>query len=499
MGDVQRQYVWLRWLVTGGILLGTLVARTLLGIRVPLLPVLSVTAAIAFYNVLFSLLKPGVDEKRGATVGWGRGSTVSRATLTTERLAFAQVAVDLVALTVLLHFFGGIETPFFLSYLFYVGLGSIWLSRRDAIIVTALAIGLFVFLIGAEFLGWLPHVHLEGLVSPDLYRERTYVATVLVGFVMALAVSAVGMTTIVASFRAQLRREWEQQASLRNQANERELEEISQKLAELDRMRVFFLGLASHDIKTPLAVIASYLQVILDGFVGEVNEKQRRWMERANVRVLELIRLVNDFLDVSQLAPERVLAEMEPVALSDVVQRSIEEVRARAEEKGVTLRLELVGWGQPEDVGWRQPEDARQLRSVYAAPRRLQQVITGLLDNAVKFSPRQGEVVLKVCQYGDGVRVEVVDAGPGIPALYMNHVFEDYFRARRKEFVPGAGLGLSTARKIVEAHGGQIWVESPCFEDGKGSRFIFTLPPPPGPPPLPPSRGGLGGEGGGGE
>jgi signal transduction histidine kinase len=459
----QRQYVRLRWLTVGAILLGTLVARTWLGIGVPLFPVLSVTTAIAFYNVLFSALKPG------ATTRWG------------QRLAFAQVVVDIIALTVLLHFLGGVETPFFLVYLFYVGMGSVLLSRKDAYRVMALAIALFVLLIGAEFLGWLPHVHLEGLVPPDLYRERAYVAAVVVGFVMALAVSTVGITTIVASLTAELRHRCEQQV----QANERELEEISQKLAELDRMRVFFLGLASHDIKTPLAVIASYLQVILDGFVGEIDvnsEKQRRWMERANVRVLELIRLVNDFLDVSQLAPERVLVEMEPVALSDVVQRSIEEVRARAEEKGVTLRLELVGGGQPED--------ARQLRSVYAAPRRLQQVITNLLDNAVKFSPRQGEVVLKVCQHGDGVQVEVVDAGPGIPALYMDHVFEDYFRARRKEFVPGAGLGLSTARKIVEAHGGQIWVESPCFEDGKGSRFMFTLPPPPQPPPGGGERGG---------
>jgi signal transduction histidine kinase len=453
----QRQYVRLRWLTVGAILLGTLVARTWLGIGVPLFPVLSVTTAIALYNVLFSALKPG------ATTRWGRGSTISRATLTTGRLAFAQVVVDIIALTVLLHFLGGVETPFFLFYLFYVGMGSTLLSRKDAYRVMALAIALFVLLIGAEFLGWLPHVHMEGLVPPDLYRERAYVAVVVVGFVMALAVSTVGMTTIIASLTAELRHRCEQQV----QANERELEEISQKLAELDRMRVFFLGLASHDLKTPLAVIASYLQVILDGFVGEVNEKQRRWMERANVRILELIRLINDFLDVSQLAPERVLGEMEPVALSDVVQRSIEEVRARAEEKGVTLQIELP----------------RQLRSVYAAPRRLQQVITNLLDNAVKFSPRQGEVVLKACQHGDGVRVEVVDAGPGIPTLYMDHVFEDYFRARRKEFVPGAGLGLSTVRKIVEAHGGQIWVESPCFEDGKGSRFVFTLPPPPAPPP----------------
>jgi signal transduction histidine kinase len=229
-------------------------------------------------------------------------------------------------------------------------------------------------------------------------------------------------------------------------------------------MRAFFLGLASHDLKTPLAVVANYLQTILDGFVGEVNGKQRRWMERANARVMELVRLIDGFLDVSQLDPERILAEMEQVDLVDAVQRSVEDVRVRAEEKGVALRVELPG----------------HLPSVRAAPRRLQQIITNLLDNAVKFSPRQGEVVLEVMRQDDGIRVDVMDAGPGIPALYMPHVFEDYFRARRREFVPGAGLGLSTARKIVEAHGGEIWVESPWSADAKGrkygSRFSFVLP-----------------------
>ena len=113
---------------------------------------------------------------------------------------------------------------------------------------------------------------------------------------------------------------------------------------------------------------------------------------------------------------------------------------------------------------------------MHAAPRRLQQVITNLLDNAIKFSPRRGEVVLEAHQQGDGIRVDVVDTGPGISTLYMPHIFEDYFRARRKEFVPGAGLGLSTARKIIEAHGGRIWVESPALETGSGTKFSFTLP-----------------------
>jgi signal transduction histidine kinase len=438
-----RQYIQLRWLAVGAVLLGMLAARFVLGVGVPLFPVLSITAAIAFYNVLFSIWQQRY-ERRGSEprgiVRWGR------------RFAFAQVVADLIALTVLLHFVGGIETPFFLFYLFHVGFGSIMLRRRDAYWVMGLAIGLFVLLVGAEFLGWLPHVHLEGFVTPDLYQERAYVAAVLVGFVVTLIVSTLGATTIV----AELRHQWGQHA----QAKERELEATAEKLAELDRMRAFFLGLASHDLKTPLAVVANYLQVILDGFVGEVNRKQRRWMERANARIMELVRLIDDFLDVSQLAPERILAEMEPMALSDAVQRSVEDVQARAKEKEVTLRVQLPP----------------QLQPVHAAPRRLQQIITNLLDNAIKCSPRQGEVLLEVCRQGDGMRVDVVDAGPGIPTRYIPYVFEDYFQVQRKEFVPGAGLGLSTARKIVDAHGGEIWVESPCFEDGKGSRFSFVLP-----------------------
>jgi signal transduction histidine kinase len=438
-----RQYIRLRWVAIGALLLGTWVARVFLGVGVPLVPVLSVIAAIVLYNVVFDIWQRRRER---------RGLEPERAACWCRRFAFAQVVADLIALTVLLHFVGGIETPFFLFYLFHVGFGGILLSRRDAYAVMVLAIGLFVLLVGMEFGGWLPHVHLEGFVSPNLYREPIYVAAVMVAFVATLAASTAGVTAIVGELRCRC----EEQTL----AQERELGEISQKLEELDRMRAFFLGLASHDLKTPLAVVANYLQAILDGFVGQVNEKQRHWMERANVRVLELIRLINDFLDVSQLDQERVLDEAECIVLHDIVQRSVGEVRARAEEREVTLRVEIP----------------QKLPTVVAASRRVQQVITNLLDNAVKFSPRRGEVVLEVRQQRDGIRVDVVDAGPGIPTFYMPHVFEDYFRVRRKEFLPGAGLGLSTARKIVEAHGGEIWVESPCFEDGRGSRFAFTLP-----------------------
>ena len=204
-----RQYVRLRWLAIGAILCGMLVARFVLGVGLPLFPVLIVTAAIASYNVFLSIWQRRHERhalEPGTAVRWSR------------RFAFAHIVTDIVALTVLLHFVGGIDTPFFLFYFFHVGLGSIVLNRRDAYQIMVLAIGLFVLLVGTEFLGWLPHVHVEGFVPLDLYRERTYVATVLVGFVLALTVSTVGTTTVM----TELRRQQEQQA----RTNERELEKI---------------------------------------------------------------------------------------------------------------------------------------------------------------------------------------------------------------------------------------------------------------------------------
>jgi signal transduction histidine kinase len=116
------------------------------------------------------------------------------------------------------------------------------------------------------------------------------------------------------------------------------------------------------------------------------------------------------------------------------------------------------------------------LPNIQGSPKRLRRLLVNLLDNGIKFTPRDGAVTLSLVDDVDYVRVEVADTGGGIPPHYLPHIFEDYFRVRRQEFVPGAGIGLSTARKIVEAHGGQIWVQSPCRPDQTGSKFVCTLP-----------------------
>jgi signal transduction histidine kinase len=431
----RNRYARLRWLMVAAMLLAGLLAQFVLGVTV-LVPVSLVVAGVACYD--FGLR--GWERRRLERCSGPADVVRSR-----KQMVLAQVVADLVALTVMLHYLGGIETLLFLFYFVHVGFASVMLGRADAFKVMGSAIGLFVGLAALELLGWVPHQHLSGFVPPGLHEEIAYVTALVLAFAVALVVLTTGLTAIMGL----LRDRWGQRATERDD-----------QLADLDRMRTFFLGLASHDLKTPLAVVSNYLRTILDGFVGTVDPRQRRWMERADLRILGLIRLIDDFVDVSQLAPDRILEEMTCINLGDTLDSSIHDMRHQLDEKDLTLQTDI-------------PPD---LPTVHASQRRVQRVLTNLLINAATCSPRHGVVIVEACVQTQVVRVSVVDAGPGIPSQFLTHVFDDYLQVQRAEFVPGAGLGLSTARRIVEAHGGTILVESPCFGDGKGCRFSFTLP-----------------------
>jgi signal transduction histidine kinase len=430
-----RQFIALRWVAVAGILVSVAAAQAIFHVQVTLTPVLVTSAGVALCNLAFLL--------------WARSD--ERLARTGQSLAQAQIVTDLVGLTVLLHFTGGIENPFFLFYFFHVGFSIILLDSREVYRVTALAIGLFVALAGTEYAGWLSHFHLAGFLPGELYRQPAYVVAVLIAFAATLSL----VSAVATRMMLELRRQREEQT----QVKARELEQVRQQLDEMDRMRTFFLALASHDLKTPLAVAINYIQTILDGFVGEVEPRQRRWMERSVVRLQELLQLINDFLDASQLDEARIAQELEPTCLDAIVQQVIGEISPRAKDKQVTMQTTI-----PSNLSW-----------VYGSPKRLHRLLINLLDNGIKFTPQGGLITLTLAEEDDCVRVDVTDTGAGIPTSYLPHIFEDYFRVQRQEFIPGAGLGLSTARRIVEAHGGKIWAESPYRPDQPGSRFTFCL------------------------
>jgi len=217
------------------------------------------------------------------------------------------------------------------------------------------------------------------------------------------------------------------------------------------------LSVASHDLKAPLAAVQSYLGVILGGFAGEITDKQKEMLQRCSIRIFGFLDMIDNILDMSRF--EATKMDIEVLQLSDVVRDSVASVAPLAEEKGIEVEVEI-------------PDGLPQLRG---SSKRLQQVVSNLVVNAIKFTPQGGKVSVKVRDTNDHIEVEVADTGIGISAEDLSNIFNDFYRGAHGEGT-GAGLGLSIAKKIVEACGGKIWAQSPCPETGVGSKFTFTLP-----------------------
>ncbi len=234
--------------------------------------------------------------------------------------------------------------------------------------------------------------------------------------------------------------------------------ERAQLLEEEKKQFLRFLSIAAHDLKAPLSAIQSFLGVLLGGFAGELNEKQRHMMQRSSQRINELLNLISNLLDIPRIEIGQLVQEMTEVSLAQVIDSFTEEGSSLAEQKGIKFSVHVPA----------------NLSCVYGAPTRLQQVITNLVNNAIDYTD-EGEVVVRAVETDSEILVEVADTGRGIPTDDLPRLFEDFFRGSNVG-TKGTGLGLSISRRIIEAHGGKIWAESPCAETGNGSKFCFTLP-----------------------
>ena len=237
-----------------------------------------------------------------------------------------------------------------------------------------------------------------------------------------------------------------------------ELQRLYGELETASRHKSEFLANMSHELRTPLNAIIGFSQVLRQRLFGELNEKQDEYLDDILSSGNHLLSLINDVLDLSKVEAGQVELEIATFSLREALERGVVMVRERATKNGVQLTLALAG-----DVDL-----------VDGDERRLRQVVFNLLSNAVKFTPEGGSVVVGSERADGEVRVMVTDTGPGVPEEDRERIFEEFQQtevgARQRE---GTGLGLALSRRLVELHGGRIWVES---ELGRGSRFVFTLP-----------------------
>jgi signal transduction histidine kinase len=242
-----------------------------------------------------------------------------------------------------------------------------------------------------------------------------------------------------------------------NQMND-ELDRLYKELETTSRHKSEFLANMSHELRTPLNAIIGFSQVLREQLFGEVNEKQAEYLDDILSSGNDLLSLINDVLDLSKVEAGQVQLEVAPFSLRGALERGVVMVRERATRDDVQVAVAT----EPEvDV-------------VNGDERRIRQVIFNLLSNAVKFTPAGGAVDVRATQVNGEVRVSVADTGPGIAAEDYERIFEEFQQtgtgiAQRE----GTGLGLALSKRLVELHGGRIWVDS---ELGKGSTFVFTLP-----------------------
>ncbi len=226
---------------------------------------------------------------------------------------------------------------------------------------------------------------------------------------------------------------------------------------ELDDFKVTFVSNVAHELRTPLTCIRGYTETLLDGAL-ENKELAYQWLEIISEEANRLERLINDIMEVSLIEAQQVEFQMDEVDLIALVRHAVDILRVKADKTGIK-----ISFNYPSDFP-----------NICLDKDRVSQVIVNLIDNAVKYSPSNSIVeVVIVPQNCDFVAIEVRDHGIGIPSSELEHIFDRFYRVNKSQNVYGRGLGLTIAKFIAEAHGGDISVDS---ELGKGSVFTFSLP-----------------------
>jgi signal transduction histidine kinase len=229
------------------------------------------------------------------------------------------------------------------------------------------------------------------------------------------------------------------------------------ELKEADRLKDEVVQNVSHELRTPLTFVKGYVQLLLEGNGGPLIEEQKEYLSIVAEKTDIISSLVSDIMFLQQA--DRVPGNKTPASLTRLAWRALRGCAATAEKAKLTLVENL-----PDDIPPVAGNEARLL-----------QVFDNLLGNAIKFSPAGGTITVTVEDAGRMVRASVSDQGIGIPKDQQARVFERFYQvdgSARRRF-SGAGLGLAIVKRIVETHGGEVWVES---EQGKGSTFYFTIP-----------------------
>lgn len=229
---------------------------------------------------------------------------------------------------------------------------------------------------------------------------------------------------------------------------------------QIDRMKSEFISLASHQLRTPLSAIKTYSHMLSDGYMGKLNNAQKKALETIVGASNRMNELISTLLNITRIESGSIAITLKQINLYKLIEDIMPEVSLMASNKMINLSLRVIGKGN---------------LSTKTDPLIVKEIMTNLVTNSIKYTPDQGEVEIVIKPRKDDIMIQVIDSGWGIPLHAQDQIFSKFFRAENiiKRETTGTGLGLYLVKGLLDALDGNIWFTS---EEGQGTKFFITLP-----------------------
>ncbi len=416
--------ITLRWLAVSGYFLATLAAKYGFDLPLPYKEVWLILGLLAVINAIYLLISKLLKEFSFRA-----------------EIVFLQfhIFIDLIFLTALLHYSGGVENPIYFFYAFHVILSSIIFPGRTPIVITTLVVILFSSLVYLEYTGILHHYC---IFSTDLHSNELLIYIILVVFTITVYVTMYICMSFMYIYR-----------EVKIQIDRQNLQ-----LIEADKQKSQFFRFTSHELKSPVVAIKSSVDGVIKNFSDQMDDRANDLLQRASRRSDQMLEIIRELLELSKNR-SRAVRDREIIEINQLIPELIEHQEVQAEEKTINLEVDL----------------SEEELLIYGHPDSFKEIFQNLLSNALRYTKENGIIKIVTRDLGDKIELSIKDNGIGITADDIPKVFDEFFRSEnaKKEMKFGTGLGLSIVKQIIENYGGKINVQSTL---GEGTRFSIIFP-----------------------
>ena len=397
--------------------------------------IIIVTFSILLYNILFHYIRPFIKHDADS--------------FNPLHMSILQMISDTIALMLIVYFTGSVESPLLLFFVIHMIVGSLILPGFVIYTFAVVIVLAFWGITVGEYYSILPHFHIIGFLPSQLHKYFNYVLAINTSFAFMIF-----MVVLISNRMAN-------QLYIREQ----QLLESIDKINAAEKEKQKYISGIVHEIKTPLAAVHSYLDLVLQKFLGPLDEVVEEKLTRARRRSDEAIELINNVLKISKLRIEDSFIK-EEVDIASILARAIKSAKVNAEAKGVKLSI----------INHR-----KEKHTIEGDPLLIQIALSNIISNAIKYNNMDGIVEIEVDEDKENLIIKVCDDGVGIPKEETEKIFNDFYRASNIKHgsVEGSGLGLSVVKQIIERHNGTINVQSPSHLSTNkypGTCIKITLP-----------------------